>query len=202
MLLPLLIAVIVAHAFTVLVLKRSILTEKIARRGYHLSREYAIDPLEILFAREVMRTSLVALPIDAPMQKLAAPVRVDPLGGPQRLYPVVDAGGRLVGVVTRFDLHQLAERATTDPSARLDAILRSAPVVAFPDEPLRVVAQRMADTGLTHFPVVERGPDRRLLGMVSLEDLLQGHARNLEAERRRERVIEVRLAFPFVFRKA
>ena len=60
----------------------------------------------------------------------------------------------------------------------------------------------MADTGLTHFPVVERGPDRRLLGVVSLEDLLQGHARNLEAERRRERVIEVRLAFPFVFRKA
>ncbi len=74
--------------------------------------------------------------------------------------------------------------------------------MAFPDEPLRVVAQRMADTGLTHFPVVERGSGRRLLGMVSLEDLLQGHARNLEAERRRERVIEVRLAFPFVFRKA
>jgi hypothetical protein len=37
---------------------------------------------------------------------------------------------------------------------------------------------------------------------VSLEDLLQGRARNLEAERRRERVIEVRLAFPFVFRRA
>ena len=37
--------------FTVLVLKRSILTEKVARRGYHLSREYAVDPLEILFAR-------------------------------------------------------------------------------------------------------------------------------------------------------
>jgi CIC family chloride channel protein len=202
MLLPLLIAVSAAHAFTVLLLKRSILTEKIARRGFHVSREYAIDPLEILFAREVMRTSLVALPVDAPMEKLAAPVRVDPLGGPQRLYPVVDAAGRLAGVVTRFDLHQLAERAMTDPAARLEGILRSAPVVAFPDEPLRVVAQRMADTGLTHFPVVERGPDRRLLGVVSLEDLLQGHARNLEAERRRERVIEVRLAFPFVFRKA
>jgi len=89
-----------------------------------------------------------------------------------------------------------------DPTARLDAILRPAPVVAFPDEPLRAVAQRMADTGLTHFPVVERGAERRLLGIVSLEDLLQGRARNLEAERRRERVIEVRLAFPFVFRRA
>jgi len=37
----------------VLVMQRSILMEKIARRGYHLSREYAIDPMEILFVREV-----------------------------------------------------------------------------------------------------------------------------------------------------
>ena len=62
MLLPLLLAVTIAHGFTVLTLKRSILTEKVARRGYHLSREYAVDPLEILFVREVMRTNIVALP--------------------------------------------------------------------------------------------------------------------------------------------
>src|SRR5213076_1668688 len=62
MLLPLLVAGTIAHAFTVLVLPRSILTEKVSRRGYHLSREYAVDPLEILFVREVMRTNVVALP--------------------------------------------------------------------------------------------------------------------------------------------
>ena len=60
-LLPLLVAAMLAHATTVLLLKRSILTEKVARRGFHLSREYATDPLEILFVREVMRTKLVAL---------------------------------------------------------------------------------------------------------------------------------------------
>ena len=52
-------------------LRRSILTEKVARRGYHLSREYAIDPLEILFVREVMRTSIAALPADAPLDTLS-----------------------------------------------------------------------------------------------------------------------------------
>jgi hypothetical protein len=45
----------VAHAFSVLVLRRSILTEKVSRRGYHVTREYAIDPLEVLFVREVMQ---------------------------------------------------------------------------------------------------------------------------------------------------
>ncbi len=54
--LPLLVGSVIADAFTVLTLRRSILTEKVARRGYHLSREYAVDPLEILFVREVMRT--------------------------------------------------------------------------------------------------------------------------------------------------
>ena len=59
-LLPLAVAVVVAHAFTVLVLRRSILTEKVSRRGYHVTREYEIDPLEVLFVRDVLRTEGVA----------------------------------------------------------------------------------------------------------------------------------------------
>jgi len=61
-LLPLLLAVTCAHAFTVLVLRRSILTEKVSRRGFHLSREYSTDPLEILFVREVMGSEIAAIP--------------------------------------------------------------------------------------------------------------------------------------------
>src|SRR6185436_4032452 len=56
MMLPLMVAVTIAHTFTVLTLRRSILTEKVSRRGFHLTREYSIDPLEILFVREVVRT--------------------------------------------------------------------------------------------------------------------------------------------------
>lgn len=201
MLLPLLIAVSCAHAFTVLVLKRSILTEKIARRGYHLTREYATDPLEILFAREVMRASVAALPVDASLERLEAPVRVDPLGGPQRLYPVVNADGRLEGVVTRFDLHQHVQRARLSRDAALDDILRRQPAVAHPEEPLRVIVHRMAETGLTHFPVIERDT-RTLVGMISLEDLLTARTRNLDSEHRRERVMRVRLGFPFSLGKS
>ena len=43
-LLPLLAASVAASRVTVLLMKRSILTERIARRGHHISREYAIDP--------------------------------------------------------------------------------------------------------------------------------------------------------------
>ena len=52
--LPLLIGAATAFLVSVLFLRRSVLTEKIARRGLHLSREYSVDPLEILFVGEVM----------------------------------------------------------------------------------------------------------------------------------------------------
>jgi H+/Cl- antiporter ClcA len=52
--LPLIIGSAVAYAVSVLLLKRSVLTEKIARRGYHLSREYDVDPLETLLVEDVI----------------------------------------------------------------------------------------------------------------------------------------------------
>jgi len=53
-LLPLLIGATAAYAISILILRRSVLTEKIARRGIHLSREYSVDPLEVLFVGDVM----------------------------------------------------------------------------------------------------------------------------------------------------
>jgi CBS domain containing-hemolysin-like protein len=76
---------------------------------------------------------------------------------------------------------------------RIGDLAQSLPVVAYPDEPLRAVVHRMAQTGLTRFPVVERGLDRKLVGMISLSDLLTGRTKTLEAEHRRERVLSLRL---------
>ena len=156
MLLPLLLAVTVAHGFTVLTLRRSILTEKVSRRGFHLSREYAVDPLEILFVREVMRTNIVALAASTPEAELAGALNSGHERRGQLLYPVVDKQQRLCGC---GDARPIAEG---DPRQRvglltLGDLASHDPVVAYPDEPLRVVVYRMAETGLTRFPVVERG---------------------------------------------
>ena len=195
MLLPLLVAVTIAHGFTVLVLRRSILTEKVARRGYHLSREYSIDPLEVLFVREVMRTSIAALPADAPYDILRNSLHGDSRGR-QRLYPVVGNGQKLVGVVTRGDLQTLIHEAPTNPGATLASVLQARPIVAYPDESLRMIVYRMAESGLTRFPVIDR-EHGRLIGMVALTDLLKARALNLDAEQRRERVLGARITLPF-----
>jgi chloride channel protein, CIC family len=67
LMLPLLAASVSAHAFTVLFQKRSILTERLSRRGYHLSREYGVDPLETVTVAEVMRADEEATPIANPV---------------------------------------------------------------------------------------------------------------------------------------
>jgi H+/Cl- antiporter ClcA len=194
-LLPLLIAVSVAYGTTVLLMKRSILTEKVARRGYHLSREYAVDPLETRFVREVMRTNIVALPLAAPLAEMAdVHLGADGTHG-QGLYPVLD-GDRLAGVLTRADIGRLREAADRKRADTVQALLRRDPVVAYPDETLRRVAERMAATGLTRFPVVERGDERRLVGVVALRDLLRARAHSVEEEQDRERMLRIRLALP------
>ncbi len=188
-LLPLLVAGMLAYATSVLVLKRSILTEKVARRGFHISREYATDPLESLFVREVMRTNLVALPAAATVEELRGFMVREPPQHGQHLFPVVDSERRVKGVVTRKQLRSLMD--SEKPSASLGDVLRD-PVVAHPDEPLSIVVLRMAETGFTRLPVVDP-VDGKLAGMVSLNDLLPARVRSLNEERRRERVLKLRL---------
>ena len=195
-LLPLLAAAVIAHGFTVLTLRRSILTEKVARRGYHLSREYTVDPLEILFVREVMRTHIAAFPSSMLLKELVHAVSRGPRRK-QRLYPVADADGCLLGVVTQSDIQKyVQEQSLKTNDSPLVEVVRPDPVRAYPDEPLTVVVNRMASTGLTEFPVVERRDPRKLLGLVSLDDLLQARVRRLHEEHRRERVLPLRLVFP------
>jgi H+/Cl- antiporter ClcA/predicted transcriptional regulator len=202
MLLPLLVAVTLAHAFTVLTLRRSILTEKVSRRGYHLSREYAVDPLEILFVREVMRTNIVALPATLSWQEMAQSFSRDHHRRHQRLYPVLGREGHLVGVVTDNDVQALLQERQTDVHGRqLAELIKPNPVVAYPDEPLRIVVYRMAETGFTRLPVVSRHAPAQLVGMVSLSDLLKARVHHLEEERRRERILQMRLLGPLRARR-
>jgi H+/Cl- antiporter ClcA len=199
-LLPLLVAVVVAHAVTVLLLKRSILTEKVSRRGFHLSREYETDPLEILFVRDVMGTNVVAIPASITQGEIAA--AIGDVRGAQSLFSVVDASGDLVGVVTRWVLEQWASQAPLNGESRSLASIVHKPMIAHADEPLRVVINRMAETGRTDLPVVDSLNPRKLVGRITLRDMLKARVRHLEEEQRRERVLPLSLMVPKWLRKS
>lgn len=191
-LVPLLVASASAYGLSALLLRRSVLTEKIARRGYHLSREYDVDPLEVLLADEVMAATPAVLPPDAPLPPprdlLAATLTRRSADGSaradaplQRLYPVVDDRGRLQGAVPRQSLVAPGEaRTVTD-------VLIADPVVVHADDTLREIASRFARHGITAAPVVDRADPARLVGLVTVDHLLDGRLRDLAEEHDRER---------------
>ena len=147
-----------------------------------------------------MRTNIAVLPAKSSAKGLAQSLRSDDRHG-QRLYPVVDDEGRLSGVITRGDLRKfLQEHPVENGAGRIADLVRSIPATAFPDEPLRVVVHRMAETGLTRLPVVQRNDSHKLVGMVSLDDLLKARVQSLDAERRRERFLTIRQFLPPHFR--
>lgn len=182
-LLALLVACTMAHLVSVLALKRSILTEKIARRGYHVSREYEVDPLHALLVRDVMAVDVLTIEPEMSVRDLYLLLPEGTEGRRQRLYPVVGADGSLAGVVAWSDL-LVAQRDDSDLT--VGELARSA-LVARPDETLRAAADRMVTSGHGVLPVVNRDEPGRLLGLVSQFDLLKAHERSLVEERHRER---------------
>ncbi|MFC4307866.1 chloride channel protein [Steroidobacter flavus] len=171
-LLPLVAACAAAHCLTVLLLKRSILTERIARRGHHLTREYSVDPFELVRVKEVMVHRVDTLP--ATMTAGDAIEFFSAVEHRHKSYPLVDANGTLVGMVSRTDTLKWIVDGQ-DEQTPLSELSSRDVLVAFPDELVGRLADRMAQEDVGRMPVV-RHEDRRLIGIVSRKDLLRVRA--------------------------
>jgi H+/Cl- antiporter ClcA len=179
----LLVACISAYCVSVFLMKRSILTEKIARRGFQIFREYSVNRLELTPVKDVMSTQLVTINGNVTVRETA-----ERHFGPDqkyRAYPVVDDEGALLNVITRQDVLRLREE---DPSGArtLREAMTKEPVVAFPTESCQSVAIRAAVEKLERIPVVD-ADKRTLLGIVSRYDLLKPYTHYHTEEKVRER---------------
>ncbi|HKT22012.1 MAG TPA: chloride channel protein, partial [Nitrososphaerales archaeon] len=149
--LPLLAGSLAAEFFTVFSMRRSILTEKVARRGVHVAREYSVDPLERISVGATMRVDFKAVRADLPISQLVQEFLAGE--GNATGYPVVDDAGSLVAFVTRRDI--IAAMAKRKDGAEVMDIVSGAPVLVFPDEPMRTAADRMETSRVESVPVVD-----------------------------------------------
>ncbi|MFD5586684.1 chloride channel protein [Streptomyces sp. NPDC127063] len=192
-LVPMVITASAAYLLSVTLLKRSVLTEKLARRGLHLTREYSVDPLEVHLVRQLETPIAVTFRADDTSGSVTTMLRTahdtadpDRLLA-QRLYPVLDEHDHLTGVVTRAQLLH-ADPADLTPLAQLAAPA----VTAHPDETLRTLANRMAQHSVTRLLIVGHGPQPTVEGIVSLRDLLQARLIDLHEEHHAERILTLR----------
>jgi chloride channel protein, CIC family len=182
----LLIACAAAHAVTVLFMRRSILTEKVARRGYHVTREYSISPLTRLRVEDVMERDVPTLTGDTTMETIGGRLaQGDSVLGRRYAWPIVDRSGALVGVVTRGDLTKALLRS--DPAEMTVQEAGSAPViVTYPDELLEQAVARMARAGIGRLLVVDRSEPTRLVGYLGRTGIADAWRELIQEEEVRE----------------
>ncbi|HEY6082449.1 MAG TPA: chloride channel protein, partial [Chitinophagaceae bacterium] len=187
LLLPLLVTTALAHLISVLILRRSILTEKVARRGFHVLREYTVPPLEVLFASDVMATNVVTVPAGSTMKNVEEIIHAQPHMRYQRLLPVITKEGRATGVISWQDV--LERIASGDLRGNVEDYMRTDFVTAYPDESLRILADRMAANHIGVLPVVERRQPNLFCGLITQFELLGARDRMLQEERKREQIL-------------
>src|SRR3546814_136577 len=148
-------------------MRRSILTEKIARRGRHILQEYTVDPLDLLQAAQLMTPHPQTLSGGMTIEQTLAFFTTQ---AKHRSYPVVDAEGRLIGLVSRTDALRWQVDQSLAKTLLSDAISDSVQPVAYPDTPSGVVADLIIETGVGRIPIVDR-ETRKVLGILSSKDL-------------------------------
>jgi CBS domain-containing protein len=181
-LLPLLAATGAAYGLTVLVLKRSILTEKIARRGHHVSREYSVDPLQQAWVSEIMVAPVDTLAGDMPMAEAVA-FFTEGEGPRHKSYPVLDTEARVIGMVSRSDVLRWLKARGREGQTLSDLVSRSPLVAGTPDELVWRLVERMVAEDVGRVPILDG--EGRLVGLVSRKDLLGVRARLHMAEQHR-----------------
>jgi H+/Cl- antiporter ClcA/predicted transcriptional regulator len=177
----LLVGCVAAHAVTVLLMKRSILTEKVARRGYHVVREYSVSPLARFRVEDVMERDVPTIPADVYGADIVRRLLFqDPVFGNRHSWPLVDKAGALVGILTRGDLLRAVNE---DDDARTMLEIGKTPlVVAFPDDQLEDALDLMLRANVSHLPVVDRKEPTRLLGMLSRGSIATAYRSALDDE--------------------
>jgi H+/Cl- antiporter ClcA/CBS domain-containing protein len=184
----LMISCVAAYGVTVLLMRRSILTEKLARRGQHITREYSIDFFELTRVGDVMDKEAPTVTATTKLSELSALLTSadSPLAGRQGTL-LLDAENRLAGIITRGDiLRAMGPSGVNGNMTALDAGTRNLEVT-FPDEPLRAAIHKMLKRDVGRLPVVDRDNPRKVIGYLGRGDVLSARMRLIEEESVRQR---------------
>jgi H+/Cl- antiporter ClcA/CBS domain-containing protein len=189
-LLPLLGGCAAAYLVSSLLMRQSIMTEKIARRGIRAPAEYLADPLDQVLVHAIASANLVSLRADTTLGEARGWLQSGAEGTSHQGFPVLDAGGVLVGVLTRRDLLDASAR----PEQRLRELITRLPKYVYDDCTVRQAADHMVNHGIGRLPVVLRDEPQKVIGMVTRSDILSVYRRRVEESRANEPTIRVRFA--------
>jgi H+/Cl- antiporter ClcA/predicted transcriptional regulator len=188
-LLPLLGGCASAYLVASLLMRNSIMTEKIARRGVRAPAEYMADTLDQVYVRDVASRGLVSLQAGDPVQSVRTWLASREPGTSHQGFPVFDDRKRLVGVVTRRNL--------LDPGIengqKVGDLIQRRLIVVYDDCTVRQAVDHMVNHGVGRLPVVLRADPRMVVGMITRSDVLSAFRRRIRELQSQEPSIRVRM---------
>jgi H+/Cl- antiporter ClcA len=189
-LLPLLGGCTAAYLVSCVLMRHTIMTEKIARRGVRVPSEYAADYLDQVWVGGVATKDVVALMATDTLEQVKTWLASGAPETRHHAFPVVGEGGVLLGVVTR---HEVLDH-TQGEQSHVRHLLKRSLAVAFEDSSLREAADLMVKERVGRLPVVRRSAPDRIVGILTRSDLLSAHARRLDENGTRQAPLNI----PFV----
>lgn len=178
---------VAALAVTVLLMRRSILTEKLARRGHHVTREYSIDPFEFARVRDVMDRDVPTIPASMKLSELSDRIAMGDADLNRRQGTlIVDKQNRLVGIITRGDIVR-ALRQGQSPGLTVAEAGSTNLTVTFPDEPLHAALTKMLNRDVGRLPVVDRKDPTNVVGYLGRAAILSARTKIHEEENIRQK---------------
>jgi predicted transcriptional regulator len=178
---------VAALGVTVLWLRRSILTEKLARRGQHIAREYSVDLLELTRVGDVMDKDLPIVHSEMSVTELSSRIADgDPEISRRQGTLILDKENKLAGIITRGDILRSMRQSAANNMTVLEAGQTNL-IVAYEDESLHEAAARMLKHNIGRLPVVERWDSRQVIGYLGRACIMAAQARFYEEEEVRGR---------------
>jgi len=185
--LPLMLVSVIADGIAMRLMPRaSIMTEKLARRGLHIHQDYEADVLQQMRVAETMDQEVPKLPADMKVSELSDRIaRRDPEVSRHQGMVVLDAAGKLVGLITRGDVLRALDEDEAGTMTVLDAGTRNV-IVTYPDELLHDASAKMLRNNIGRLPVVDRKDPQRVVGYLGRPGIMAARLRRLDEEHVRE----------------
>jgi len=188
-LVPIAVACVIADAVAIYLLgEETVMTGKLARRGLRVRHEYEANLLDMIPVSEVMSDRPRTVPATTAALDLRA--LMEDIEKPEyhiRSFPVVDAAGKVVAVVTRNDLFR--ERKRLEGKTVLEVGTKG-PVTVRRDDSIYTALQKMVWKHVGHLPVVDE--ESKPVGYLSRGDLHRAWEKKLSEEGIREGGLHIR----------
>ncbi|AZR74485.1 hypothetical protein BBF96_14490 [Anoxybacter fermentans] len=175
--LPLLVASVIANLLSRLILKDNIYTMKLRRRGLIIHKGYDLAQLMQIQVFKAMSRDVDVVKMDEALSSVVEKMEESHHNG----FPVVNDAGEMVGIITRHDLNKYSHEELK--RRKVKEVMTDKVKVVYPDETLDQVLLRLVQYNVGRMPVVERNNPTRILGVITRKDIVDFYQNRLLTEK-------------------